>query len=163
LSTHLGNGSHRTLPKHGNLLFEQMAADELIASLIVDGHHLPESTVKVMVRAKSPERIILVTDAVAPAGSPPGRYKLAGLDVELDETGRVSKVGEKQYLAGSSVSMDRAIGLAVKWTGLPLDEVVAMASSRPAALVGKTPAGTVHADWDAESCTLTVERVQGDA
>ena len=52
LSTHLGNGCASVLPRHPNVIWEQLAADTLHASLIVDGHHLPPATVKAMVRAK---------------------------------------------------------------------------------------------------------------
>src|SRR3954467_8977474 len=75
LSTHLGNGCAQMLPRHPNFLWEQLAADELTASMIIDGHHLPPSTVKAMVRAKTPSRVVLVTDATAAAGQPPGDYK----------------------------------------------------------------------------------------
>src|SRR5207245_9153695 len=68
LATHLGNGCPQMLPRHPNVIWEQLAADALFASLIVDGHHLPAATVKSMVRAKSPARTILVTDAMAAAG-----------------------------------------------------------------------------------------------
>ncbi len=70
LSTHLGNGCAHSLPRHPNYIWEQLANDSLFASLIVDGHHLPAATVKTMVRAKTPKRIFLVTDAVAAAGCP---------------------------------------------------------------------------------------------
>ena len=57
------------LPRHPNVIWEQLAADGLLASLIVDGHHLPPATVKAMVRAKGADRTILVTDAIGAAGS----------------------------------------------------------------------------------------------
>jgi len=64
LSTHLGNGSHAMLPRHANYIWEQLAADDLLASLIVDGHHLPPGVVKSFVRAKAPHRCVLVSDAI---------------------------------------------------------------------------------------------------
>ena len=67
LSTHLGNGAHATLPRHPNYIWEQLAEDRLAASFIVDGLHLPESFLRVALRAKGIGRSILVTDAVAPA------------------------------------------------------------------------------------------------
>ena len=56
LATHLGNGCAQFLPRHPNILWEQLASDALFASLIVDGHHLPAATVKSMVRAKGPRQ-----------------------------------------------------------------------------------------------------------
>lgn len=160
LSTHLGNGCAGTLPRHPNLIWEQLAEDRLLASLIVDGHHLPEATVRSMVRAKTPARTILVTDAMAAAGMPPGVYSLGGQKVELDEAGRVAAPGAAN-LAGSALSLPVAIGNAVRFAGLPLEDVIPMATTRPAEYIGIRPAGTVTAEWDARTSTLRVVRVAG--
>ena len=154
LSTHLGNGCANQLPRHPNILWEQLAADELLASLIVDGHHLPPATVKAMVRAKTPQRVLLVTDAVAPAGCAPGTYVINGMRVVLSPDGRVAQPGAS-CLAGSAATLDRAVANAVKFTGLPLEEILPMASSRPARYLGLEPAGRVSADWDAAECQLS--------
>ncbi len=79
LSTHLGNGCPATLPRHPNVIWDQLATDALQASLIVDGHHLPPATVRVMVRAKGADRCLLVTDAMMAAGASPGTYRLGDL------------------------------------------------------------------------------------
>ncbi len=160
LSTHLGNGCAQTLPRHPNVIWEQLAEDRLFASFIVDGHHLPPATVKAMVRAKTPGRSILVTDAIAAAGMPPGRYTLGGQAVELSPTGRVAAPGASN-LAGSALRLDVAIGNTVRFTGLSLEEVVPMASTRPAEYVGVPTAGKVVAEWDPAAFTLRVVRVVG--
>jgi N-acetylglucosamine-6-phosphate deacetylase len=147
LATHLGNGCPQMLPRHPNVIWELLGADALFASVIVDGHHLPPATVKAMIRAKGPSRTILVTDAVAAAASPPGRYTVGGVDCELGEDGRVSLPGTP-YLAGSSLTLDRAIANTVRFTGLSIDAVVPMASTIPATYMGMTTAGTVIADWE---------------
>ncbi len=54
LSTHLGNGSHRMLRRHPNYLWDQMAEDRLVATVIADGHHLPPEVLKTIVRASRP-------------------------------------------------------------------------------------------------------------
>jgi len=158
MSTHLGNGCAQMLPRHPNFVWEQLAADELVAGLIVDGHHLPAATVKSMVRAKTPARTILVTDATTAAGRPPGDYMLGTLRVHLDETGRVAVPGQPN-LAGSALSMDRAIGNTVRFTGLPLSAVLPMASGTPARYLGVSPRGRIHASWDAAAYRLTVLRI----
>jgi N-acetylglucosamine-6-phosphate deacetylase len=158
LATHLGNGCAQMLPRHPNVIWELLAADTVFATLIVDGHHLPPSTVKAMVRAKGAGRTILVTDAIAAAGCAPGRYRIGAVDCELGADGRVSLPGTP-YLAGSSLTLDRAIANAVRFTGLPLDAAVSMASTNAAAVVGMTTAGTVTADWDANACELRVRDV----
>jgi len=158
LSTHLGNGCPSLLPRHPNVIWEQLGEDRLLASFIVDGHHLPPATVRSMIRAKTPSRSILVTDAIAAAGMPPGRYTLAGQEVELSPAGRVAAPGASN-LAGSALRLDVAIGNTVRFTGLPLEDVVPMASTRPAAYLGVPTAGTVVAEWDPAAFTLRVVRV----
>ena len=159
-STHLGNGCANMLPRHPNFLWEQLAADELLASLIVDGHHLPPATVKSMVRAKTPSRVVLVTDATAAAGQPPGEYELGGLKVVLDANGRVAAPGQPN-LAGSALSLDRAVGNVVRFAGVPLEEALAMASTRPAAYLGVEPAGSLDLEWDPAAFSLRVLRATG--
>jgi N-acetylglucosamine-6-phosphate deacetylase len=158
LSTHLGNGCAPGLPRHPNLIWEQLAADELTACFIVDGHHLPAATLKSMVRAKTPARTALVTDATAGAAAPPGRYGIGELQIERGVDGRVVLPGTPK-LAGSALTLDAAVARAVRETGLPIQDVLPMASTIPAASMGTTPAGRVLAEWDAGS--LTVVDVRG--
>jgi len=155
LATHLGNGCPQMLPRHPNPIWELLAADQVLISLIVDGHHLPGSTVKAMVRAKGPERTILVTDAIAAAGCTPGQYAIGGVVCELGADGRVSLPGTP-YLAGSALTMDQAIGNTVRFVGVTLEDAIEMASTTPARWLGDTAAGTVTADWDEERGELRV-------
>jgi N-acetylglucosamine-6-phosphate deacetylase len=155
MSTHLGNGCAATLPRHPNVVWEQLAADSLAASFIVDGHHLPPSTVKAMMRAKGADRTMLVTDATAAAGSVPGRYRIGGIECELGADGRVSLAGTP-FLAGSSLTLDQAVANTVRFTGLPIDTVIPMASTIPARYLGTTTTGTVTADWDPDRCVLRI-------
>ena len=159
LATHLGNGCARMLPRHPNPIWDLLAADAVAASLIVDGHHLPAATVKAMVRAKGPHRTILVSDAIAAAGCAPGPYSIAGVSCSLEPDGRVSLPGTP-YLAGSSLTLDRAIANTVRFTGLPIEEVIPMATTVPAALLGTGTAGAVIADWDSDACELRVREVR---
>jgi N-acetylglucosamine-6-phosphate deacetylase len=160
LSTHLGNGCAGGLPRHPNLIWEQLAADELQACFIADGHHLPPATLKAMVRAKTPARSLLVTDATAAAGAPPGRYGLGELEIEKSAAGRVTLPREGK-LAGSALTLDEAVGRAARETGTPITEVLAMASTQPAAAIGAAPAGRVRGAWDERAGTFSVTSVEG--
>lgn len=135
MSTHLGNGCHGVLPRHPNYIWEQMAADELHAGLIVDGIHLPPSFVKCAVRAKGLEKSFLVTDATAPACCAPGRYWLGGMEVELTPDNRVQLAGTRT-LAGSALRMDRGVENLVRFAGLALGEALRMATVNPARAMG---------------------------
>ena len=158
LATHLGNGCAHLLPRHPNPIWDLLAADEVVATLIVDGHHLPAATVKAMVRAKGAARTVLVSDATAAAGCAPGEYAIGGVRCILDATGRVSLPGTP-YLAGSSLTLDRAVANTVRFTGLPVHDVIPMASTIPAAVLGMTAAGTVLADWDGTAGVLRIRQV----
>ena len=158
LATHLGNGCAQMLPRHPNVIWELLAADEVHASLIVDGHHLPPSTVKAMVRAKGPGRTILVTDAIAAAGCAPGTFTIGEVTCALDEDGRVSLPGTP-YLAGSALTMDKAIQNSVRFAGVTLEEAAAMASANAARFLGLDTAGTITAEWSAERLELRVVAV----
>jgi len=159
LSTHLGNGCAGVLPRHPNFIWEQLGADELFASFIVDGHHLPPTTVKSMMRAKEPSRSILVTDATASAGCPPGSYTIGETRVELDSAGRVSAPGASN-LAGSALGMHDAVANTVRFTGLALSEVLPMASTLPARFLGLEPVGRVTAEWDQDNWALVIDEVR---
>ena len=147
LATHLGNGCAQMLPRHPNFIWTLLAADPVAASFIVDGHHLPAATVKGLVRAKGVDRSILVTDATSAAACGPGRYSIGDVVCESGEDGRVSLPGTP-YLAGSSLTLDRAIANTVKFTGLPIDAVLPMASTIPVRSLGVQTAGTVSVAWD---------------
>jgi N-acetylglucosamine-6-phosphate deacetylase len=164
ISTHLGNGSHAMIPRHHNYIWEQLALDDLWASLIVDGHHLPPAVVKVFVRAKGPQRCVLTSDAVWLAGLTPGVYQLLDHTVELTPERKVQLIGTP-YLAGSAIDLATAVGNAVAFAGVSLDQAVQMASRHAAQLLGRpdigglTPgqaADVVVASWDVEAARLEV-------
>lgn len=137
-STHLGNGSHATLPRHDNYLWEQMAADELWASIIVDGHHLPASVVKTIVRAKTLDRLLLTCDSGPLAGMPPGRYQGWGSELEILPEGKIVVAGTP-FLAGSWAFTDTCVGRIIDFIGLPLADAIDLASAQPRRLLGLPP------------------------
>jgi N-acetylglucosamine-6-phosphate deacetylase len=118
LSTHLGNAAHDQVQRHHNYIFDQLGEDRLWASLIVDGHHLPPHLVKIFVRAKGIERIILVSDAVQYTGLPAGVYDAGYRQFEVREDGFIGVVGEPR-LAGSGLLLTRAIENFTRYLGYP--------------------------------------------
>lgn len=135
LSTHLGNGCHAVLPRHDNYLWEQLAADDLWASLICDGHHLPPAVIKCLIRGKAPNRVILTCDASSLAGLPSGRYREWEQDLEIRPEGKIVVAGTP-YLAGSWAFTDTCIGTAMRHGGVTLAEAIAMATDHPRRLLG---------------------------
>ncbi|MDW8367445.1 MAG: amidohydrolase family protein [Abditibacteriales bacterium] len=137
ISTHLGNGAHAILPRHPNYIWEQLACDDLWASLIVDGHHLPPSVVKCMVRAKGVARCVLTSDAIAVAGLPPGRYRFGEREIEVSATYRVGLPGTP-FLMGSALELRRGVENVMRFAGVSLADAIDMASFNPAQLLGIT-------------------------
>jgi N-acetylglucosamine-6-phosphate deacetylase len=103
-STHLGNGMPNMIHRHVNPLWWQLACDDLTATFITDGHHLPPDVIKVAWRAKTTQRFVVVSDQANLAGMPPGDYEFHGDKVVLAPSGRIS-FGDTPYLAGSSATM----------------------------------------------------------
>jgi N-acetylglucosamine-6-phosphate deacetylase len=136
MSTHLGNGAHPMIRRHPNYIWDQLAEDRLTASLIVDGHHLPPAVVKSMVRAKTPERIVLVSDITSMGGMPPGRYKTGLGELEVLPTGKLVPAGQPDILAGASQPMHVCVANVMRFAEVELAEAIEMASVRPARLIG---------------------------
>ena len=156
MATHLGNALPSPQPKFANPLIAQLSEDALAASFIADGIHIPPEALKVLLRAKTPARSVLVTDATAAAAAPPGLYSLAGMAIEHTAQGAVHIPGTDR-LAGSALTLDRAVANLIAWGFVPPDQAIAMASHTPAALLAPAlaahglaqPAGRVRwgVDW----------------
>jgi N-acetylglucosamine-6-phosphate deacetylase len=104
LVTHFGNGLPNSLPRHPNPLWDQLAEERLDISIIPDGHHLPPSVIRVVVRLRGADRVLAVSDSAPIAGFPPGRYNTLGQEVVLEETGHLWNPVEN-HLVGSSLCM----------------------------------------------------------
>jgi N-acetylglucosamine-6-phosphate deacetylase len=134
LSTHLGNALPQPQPKFVNPLMAQLAEDRLSASFIADGIHSPPAALKVMLRAKTLPRSVLVTDATAAAGAPPGLYRFAGMTIEHRPDGSVREPGSP-VLAGSALRLDQAVRNLIAWNLAQPAPAIAAASVQPAALL----------------------------
>jgi N-acetylglucosamine-6-phosphate deacetylase len=138
LSTHLGNGSHALLPRHDNYLWEQLAADELWASVIADGHHLPPAVLRCILRVKTPARMILTCDSSSLAGLSPGRYREWDQEFEVQDGGRIVVPGTT-FLAGSGVFTDACLAHLLSLGEVSLADALDMAGTRPRQLLGLEP------------------------
>jgi N-acetylglucosamine-6-phosphate deacetylase len=149
LSTHLGNGIAANLPRHPNPIWDQLADDRLWASFVFDGHHLPASFMRAALRVKGPERSLLVSDAMAVAGLPPGRYASMGAQVELQPDGRLNLAGTP-YLAGSASGLRTGLENAVRLAGCSLAQAAQMITANPLAVLGTSlPGACTLFQWDA--------------
>lgn len=135
LSTHLGNGIPQVLPKLDNTLQAQLSCDTLYASFIADGLHIPPFALKNLLRAKTFARSILVTDAISAAAcAHSGMYNFAGEQVERTDDGSVRLPGASN-LAGSSLTLDRAVRNLVTWNIASFAQAIEMATTHPQQLM----------------------------
>jgi N-acetylglucosamine-6-phosphate deacetylase len=132
LSTHLGNGIAAQLPRHPNPIWQQAADDRLFASLIVDGHHLDLSTLRVLARAKGPANLILVSDASPLAGLPPGVYG----QWAVDPSGKIVVAGTP-YLAGSNQGLETGLRNLLAIVPCNLWYGLMAVTANPASLLGR--------------------------
>jgi len=123
--------------------------------IIVDGRHVHPEIVALAFRTLGPDRLYLITDAIATAGMGPGEYPLATRRVYLEEG--VPKL-EDGTLAGSILSMDEALRNVLAFTGCTLPEAVRMAAVTPARLVGEGGRkGRLAFGYDADATVLSPE------
>ena len=146
LSTHLGNGSHAMLPRLDNYVQRQLADDRLAASFIADGHHIPFPTLKNFIRAKTPQRSILITDAIVAADMPVGyTYGVGSRRRRVDPDGAVRLPGTP-YLAGSALTLDKAVMNTARYCDVSFETAWAMASIIPAELLNLPTPNRIKVD-----------------
>ena len=123
--------SHRDPGVIAATLLDERVAAELIA----DGVHVDIAAMRLLLKAKGPEGVMLVTDGVAPLGMPEGRYRLGQLDVEISGGAVRSLDG---ILAGSILTLDHAMRNLKACTALPVRDLVRMTTWNQAKLMGIT-------------------------
>jgi N-acetylglucosamine-6-phosphate deacetylase len=136
--THLGNGVPSMLSRHQNPIWAGLANDDLSATVIADGHHLPPAMLTTILRAKGPERCIIISDASPLAGLPPGEYWSMGARVRLEENGRLYNPATG-YMAGSSATILACANHLVSLGLAGLNELVTMFCYNPLRLLGIPP------------------------
>ncbi|MGQ0636160.1 MAG: N-acetylglucosamine-6-phosphate deacetylase [Planctomycetaceae bacterium] len=135
LSTHLGNGAHRYIRRHPNCIWDQLGEPRLSASLITDGHHLPDSVIRSMVWAKSPARCVLISDASGWAGCAPGAYENELGRAQVLADGRIVVAGQETFLAGSGSTTEQCVAHAVRAGACSWREALDMAGRNPGRLL----------------------------
>jgi N-acetylglucosamine-6-phosphate deacetylase len=133
LVTHLFNAMAPLHHRRPGLAGFAMATDGIDVGLIVDGVHVDRLMVAATWRAKGPDQVVLVTDAVAAMGLGPGEYRFGESVVGADEH-QVQTIDGT--LAGSILTMDGAVRNTMAYTGLGLSDVLAAATLNPAEAVG---------------------------
>jgi N-acetylglucosamine-6-phosphate deacetylase len=149
--THLWNAMepihHRAPGPAAAALLDERVSVEVIA----DGFHLDREALRLAARLKPPGRVCLVSDSVAPCGLAEGRYTFAGAPVRL-EGGRVTLLDGT--LAGSALTLDRALRFMVEEAGVGLADAVTMATEAPADAAGLRGVGRIAPGFRADLVVL---------
>lgn len=150
-ATHLFNGMEPLHHRDPGVVGAALTLDDVYCQLIADNVHIHPAVLKLAVRAKGTGRILLITDAMRGAGMPDGEYNLGGLAVTVLH-------GEARLpdgtLAGSTLTLDRALVNIMAATGLSLMDVLPMATANPARALNMPQKGVIAEGKDADLIVL---------
>ncbi len=148
--THTFNAM-RPLDHRGPGILGAVLTDSRVsADIIADGVHLAPAVIKLVANAKGPEQTVLITDATAATGMPEGRYRLGSLEFEVKD-GKCMADGK---LAGSVLTMDKAVRNLARFAGWSLNHAVAAASRNPARVARLANKGVLVTGADADFVVL---------
>ena len=131
--THLFNAMSKLDHREPGLPGAALADDRVTIGLIPDGLHVHPGLVGLVRRTVGPERLAVVTDAIAALGVAPGMHRLAGRDVIVDETSCRLPDGT---LAGSLIGLDAAVRNLADFAGCSIEEARLATTTVPARLLG---------------------------
>jgi N-acetylglucosamine-6-phosphate deacetylase len=156
-ATHTFNAMRPLDHREPGILGEVLINERLTADIIVDGIHVAPEVVELFLRAKGIERAVLITDATAAAGMPDGIYQLGPIPVEV-KNGRCTVVGEAgDKLAGSVLTMDKAVRNVKQFAGWSLQDSIRAATLNPTAAAGLAHHGKVAPGVEANLVVLSPE------
>jgi N-acetylglucosamine-6-phosphate deacetylase len=146
--------SHNTLDHRSPGILGAVLTDcRVSADIIADGVHLDPAIVKLVASAKGVEQTVLITDATSATGMPDGRYRLGSLEVDV----RDGKCMANGKLAGSVLTMDRAVCNLARFAEWDLSQAVAAASRNPAQVARLANKGVLAEETDADFVVLNAE------
>jgi len=154
-ATHTFNAMRPLDHREPGILGEVLTSEHLTADIIADGIHVAPEVVKLFLRAKGVEHAVLITDATAAAGMPDGTYQLGPIQVEVKD-GRCTIHGETDgKLAGSVLTMDRAVRNVKQFAGWSLQNSIRAATQNPAAVAGLAHHGQLTPGAEANLVVLS--------
>jgi len=155
-ATHLGNGLPAQVHRHDNPFIHLLAQDDLFASVIFDGHHLPPAIRKLILRTKTLDRLMMVSDATRLTGLPAGSYEepIGGM-VELSADGRLSLAGTP-YLAGAAMTLLEDVNAMGSTNTFSLTELLQLSMKNPRDFLGFRQESQVLIQFDAQPKQMKV-------
>ncbi len=142
----------RDLYRHGGVVEAAYLNDDMTVEIIADGKHLPKELLQLVYKIKGAKNIALITDSMRGAGMPDGKTMLGnkdnGLPCIIDDG--VAKLPDLSAFAGSVATFDRLVRNMVYLAGIPMPEVIQMASTTPARIMGLKDRGALFAGLRAD-------------
>lgn len=136
-ATHTFNAMRPLDHREPGVLGAVLADDRVTADLIADGIHVHPEMVELFLRAKGPDRAVLITDAISATGMGDGTFRLGGFEVQVSG----DRCEYEGRLAGSVLTLDRAVRNAAQFAKWPLHQAVRLATLNPARVLGRKDIG----------------------
>ncbi|CAM5714695.1 N-acetylglucosamine-6-phosphate deacetylase [Streptomyces hirsutus] len=156
VATHLFNAMPALGHRAPGPITALLEDERVTVELINDGTHLHPAALQLAFHHAGPGRVAFVTDAMDAAGFGDGRYLLGPLEVEVADG--VARLVEGGSIAGSTLTLDRALKRAVTVDGLPVEHAVAALSANPARLLGMDDRiGSLEPGKDADLVVLDAD------
>jgi N-acetylglucosamine-6-phosphate deacetylase len=152
LVTHLYSCTSTITRDHGfrrlGVIETAYLTDGMFVEIICDGKHLPPELIRLIYKIKGADRIALVTDSLALAGTEQTHGFMQDTEFIIEDG--VCKLMDRSAFAGSIATADRLVRVAVKEAGIPLPDAVKMMTLTPARIMGLTGKGRLAAGMDAD-------------
>lgn len=155
LASHLLNGCTPMVHRQHNVIWAQLSLDDLWASFIADGYHIPHYTLRALIRAKGLERSILISDLAHLSGLPDGEYAKNGNTVVLKDEGLWVKGEGTNLLSGAVKTLEKDCAFLVGRAGFSLEAALTMASLNPARYFGIDNQYALCAGWTGKLAAFT--------
>ena len=150
-ATHTFNAMRELNHREPGILGAVLSRDDVMADIIADGVHVAPAVVDVFLKAKGLDNAILITDAISATGMPDGTYQLGPFQVQV----RGDRAEYEGKLAGSVLTLDRAVRNVMKFGDWKLQQAVILATRNPAQLIQAERKGNIAAGMDADLVFLT--------
>ncbi len=150
-ATHTFNAMRPLDHRDPGIVGEVLTDGQLTADIIADGIHVAPEVVQLFLQAKGKENSVLITDAISATGMPDGTYQLGPIQVSVKQ-GRCTMDGK---LAGSVLTMDRAVRNVTRFAGWSLQDAVQAATLNPARALGLKQWGVVAPGAEANLVLMT--------
>lgn len=152
--THIFNAMSPIHHRNPGIVTGALLRDELFVEVIADTLHVHPAVLRLLLKTKTHDKILLITDAMRAAGQPEGKYIFSGQEIEVRK-GRAFIANKPETLAGSTLNMSKAIRTMVKNAGVSLEQAAQMASLNAArVLAWKYRRGILAVGKDADLAIL---------